>query len=387
MEQRAPRRARIDSVDIMRGLIMVVMALDHVRDFWSNAAVDPTDPATSTPALFATRWITHLCAPWFMLLAGAGAYLSLGRDRSPSTLVRFLVTRGLWLIALELTIVNVFWKGLLFDPTFVRFMVLCALGGSMIALAAMVRLPKLVILAIAVVMIVGHDAFDDVSPDRFGSFAWLWELLHVPGIIGAEPHKGWSMFVLYPLIPWIGVMALGYVGGSWLESMRDDPHRARKLAIAGVVVLAVFAVVRALDIYGDPQPWVRFDTFGEDAMSFLEVSKYPPSLDFVLATLGTGFVVLAAIDATVVARPWRVFRTFGRVPMFFYLVHIPLIATTSQLAYRIANGAWRSEESVWGFGLPGVYAIWIACIALLYLPCVWFAGVKARRRDWWLGYV
>jgi uncharacterized membrane protein len=375
--------ARVTSFDIMRGVIMVVMALDHTRDYWSNAEFDPTDPSTTTAAYFVTRWITHLCAPWFMLLAGAGAALSLGRGRDKAAITRFLITRGVWLIALELTVVNFAWKITLYDPTFVRAMVLCALGGSMIALAALVHLPRWAIFTIALAIIVGHDALDGVAPEQLGSFAWLWKILHVPGVIGAQPHHGMSVFVLYPLLPWIGVMALGYASAPWLASL-EPRRRAKSLVVIGVALVGAFAIMRGLDIYGDPQPR---ETDGDTVMAFFALSKYPPSLDFLLATIGVGALVLAGIEATVHWRPWQVFRTFGRVPMFYYLVHIPLITVSFELTHRIVAGAWRTENETWGFGLPVIYALWVGYVVALYPLCRWFERVKDRRRDWWLGYI
>ena len=381
------RRPRLDAVDIMRGLIIVVMAIDHVRDYWSNADFDPTDPAATTIGYFVTRWVTHLCAPWFMLLAGAGAYLSLGPDRDKRALVRFLLTRGLWLIVLELTVMNLAWKGHDFDPTFMRVLVLSALGGSMIALAGLVHLPRPAILAVAVVMIAGHDALDHIAPEQLGPMAWLWHLLHVPGLLGAQPHHGLSVFVLYPLVPWIGVMALGYCGGAWLDSLRDEPvRRARLFASTGVALLVAFAVLRAIDAYGDPSAWTSYPTTAQTVFAFLALSKYPPSLDYLLATIGLGLLVFAIIDRTSAARPWRVLRTFGRVPMWFYLLHIPLICISSQLVHRAVQGTWNRGDA-WGVGLPLLYLLWITYVAVLYLPCRWYAGVKARRHDWWLGYL
>jgi uncharacterized membrane protein len=208
----------------------------------------------------------------------------------------------------------------------------------------------------------------------------------VPGFIGAKPHTGLTLFVLYPLVPWIGVMALGYCAGPWITSLAPE-RRARTFAIVGVVFLAVFAVLRGLDIYGDPGPAETLATSAQSAMSFLDLSKYPPSLDFLLATLGLGLLVLAAVEATRSVAAWRVIRTFGRVPMFFYLVHIAMISGTSEVVHRIATGHWRADTDQWGFDLGVVYAIWIAYIVALYPLCRWFEGVKARRRDWWLGYL
>src|SRR3569833_1307946 len=267
----------------------------------------------SSFAFFLTRWVTHLCAPWFMLFVGTGAALSLGRGRDKASLAKFLVTRGLWLIVLELTVLNVAWKGATFDPTFQRVMILCALGASMIVLAGLVYVPRWAVLAFAIVLIVGHDALDKITPDDVGAFAPAGKLLHQVGSIGAEPGKGCSVLVLYPLVPWRGVMALGYWAGPWMTSLAPA-RRPRTFALVGLALLGVFAVVRGFTAYGDPRPGVTLATSAQTAMSFMDLSKYPPSLDFLLATIGVGMLLLAALDAT--AAHWRVFRTYGRVPMF-----------------------------------------------------------------------
>jgi len=378
----ADSRDRIASLDTMRGVIMVVMALDHTRDYWTNAAFGPTDAEQTTVAYFLTRWVTHLCAPWFMLLAGAGAALSLAR-RDKASLSRFLVTRGLWLIVLELTVLNVAWKGATFDPTFMRVMILCALGASMIALAGLVYTPRWFVLAFALVLILGHDALDKITPDDVGAFAPVWKVFHQVGIIGAEPGKGFSVLVLYPLVPWLGVMALGYWAAPWMTSLAPE-RRARTFALLGLALLGAFAIVRGFTDYGDRSPWEPLATSTQTAMSFMDLSKYPPSLDFLLATIGVGLLLLAAIDAT--STHWRVFRTYGRVPMFYYLVHVALISGTYELVHRFATGHWRRDDE-WGFGLGVVYAAWLAYVVALYPLCRWFEGVKARRRDWWLGYL
>jgi len=382
------RRARVASLDVMRGLVMVVMALDHVRDFWSSAQIDPTDAAHTTPALFATRWVTHLCAPWFMLLAGAGAYLA-HRDRTAQT--RFLVTRGVWLIVLELTIVKLCWEGPDTSWTWFRLLVLWALGVSMIALAALQRLPMKALIALAVAMIVGHDLLDRIDPDALGPFAGAWRVLHVPGPLGARPGEGLGGFVLYPLVPWIGVMALGYAFGAWVETpaLRDDPRRrSRTFAVAGAAMLALFVAIRAFDVYGDPSPWSHQATAARTVMSFLELSKYPPSLDYLLATIGVGLLVLAALEhlRDPIA---QVLRVYGRVPLFYYVLHLFVIATSALIGFVVSTGAWpdHASHSGWGYDLPVVYLVWALVVIALYVPCRWFAGVKQRRRDWWLGYL
>jgi len=388
------RRPRLDSVDVMRGLVMVLMALDHARDFWSSAHGDITDAAVTTPGLFATRWVTHLCAPWFMLLAGAGAYLSLGRGKDRGTLSRFLVSRGLWLIVLQFTVVQVGWEGRHADPRWFQLNVIWALGCSMIALALLIRLRLRTIVAIGVVMVLGHDLLDHVAPDRFGPLAIVWQVLHVPGPFGAAHGHGFGGHVLYPLIPWIGVMGLGFAFGAVLDrpALRADPAlRARLFARAGAALVVAFVAVRALNVYGDPVRWTHEAGATRTVLSFLDVSKYPPSLDFLLATVGVGLLLLAAIEhlRDAAAGLFSFLRVYGRVPLFFYVIHLPLITQSAELGFRIETGAWMTPgtEGGWGFGLAWVYLMWLAVVLALYLPCRWFAALKRRRHEWWLSYL
>lgn len=378
------RVARLDALDLLRGFVMALMALDHTRDFFSSARIDPTDLAVTTPALFATRWITHLCAPTFMLLVGTGAYLSLARGMSKRSLSAFLVTRGLWMIVLELTIVKLGWFMSDFNPQLFVLLVLWALGWSMIILAALIHLPLWAIGVISTTIIVGHNALDSVVPADLGALAPLWSVLHEGGPVARE--GGWEVFAAYPLIPWMGVTGLGYVLGALLsrDDVRDDPARRRRLLVAiGAGLLALFAVVRVVGVYGEPQPWIRGDV-ATTVMSFLDVSKYPPSLLYLCATLGVAMVLLAVFDG------WRgavaeVLIIFGRVPMFFYLLHLPLIHVSANIAYGGERAAFSPDP--WGVPLWGVYAIWIAVCAVLYPLCRWYARVKSRSTSAWLRYV
>jgi uncharacterized membrane protein len=358
---------------------MVVMALDHVRDHFSNAHVDPTDLARTTTALFLTRWVTHFCAPVFVLLAGASAYLAGTRRRTAGELSRFLVTRGLWLIALEFTVVRVGWS---FDLHFgwPVLQVIWAIGASMVVLSGLVFLPTPAVAAFAIAVIAGHDLLDGITPERFGSASWLWVLLHVP-----------RFPVVYPLVPWVGVMAAGYGLGPVL--LREAADRRRILAWLGIGLSAAFVVLRFANGYGDPAPWSTQGSRVFTVLSFLDTTKYPPSLLFLLMTLGPALAALATLDR--LSRPVaRVLLAYGRVPLFYYVLHLYLI-------HALAVGAaWLGQRDVrefltvpfafpadWGFGLPIVYATWIAVVALLYAPCRWFAGVKQRRRDAWLSYL
>ncbi len=374
---------RVGSIDALRGLVMIVMALDHTRDYFHSAALlfAPEDLTRTSAAIFFTRWVTHFCAPVFMLTAGLGAFFWRTAGRTTSQLSRFLVTRGLWLVLLELTVLRLAYNfGLFGQP--VLLTILWALGWSMVALAALVHLPIRVLAAVSLAVVALHNLADPFRPDL-----WLWKVLHQSGLIQAQ---GVTVIVGYPLIPWIAVMALGFCAGTVMT--QEAPSRRRWLVRVGLAATVAFVVLRALNVYGDPQPWTK-----PGLLSFLRVVKYPPSLDFLLMTLGPALLVLAWLDTRRFA-PESPLLVFGRVPLFYFLLHLYLIhaltAVLALLRYGHAGFAFGSAPSMdsyptgYGYSLPTVYLIWLAVVALCYPPCRWFAGVKQRRRDlWWLTYL
>ena len=386
-------RGRIESIDVVRGVIMVLMALDHVRDYVGTSG-NPTDPATTTVALFFTRWITHFCAPVFFLLTGTGAFLSLRRKSRPE-LARFLFTRGVWLIFLELVVVRAL--GFQFNLDFRASMlyILWALGWSMIALSALVRLPSRVVTAIGAAVIAGHNLLDSVRPAAFGAFAPVWTILHSPGVVYSDP--GHVVFAAYVLVPWIGVTAVGFGLG---EVFNWEPARRRKFLLrAGVALTAAFVVLRALNVYGDPVRWSSQRSAVFTALSFLNTNKYPPSLLFLLMTLGPALLFLRAVDGRTPAA-LRPALTYGKVPLFYYVLHLSLIHLVAvAICYaQFGTAHWMFESPDlanipftrppgWGLPLYSVYLWWFAVVAALYPLCRWFGGVKARRRDWWLSYL
>jgi uncharacterized membrane protein len=400
-----PRR-RIDSIDLLRGIVMVVMMLDHTRDFVHNAVYqfDPTDPTRTNVALFFTRWITHFCAPVFVFLAGTGAYLQFARGKSKGELSRFLVTRGLWLIFLEVTFVRI-GVSFTFDYRFLGFLqVIWVIGVSMIVLAALIHLPLKVIAAFGLSMIAIHNYFDGFRfegwrgpgtavPSLTGK---LWILLHQP--FEAFPVAGFPspvLFVVYPLIPWIGVMAVGYAFGALYQL--DAQRRRRLLLIIGGGATALFIILRAINEYGDQSAWSQQKNIIYTTLSFLNTSKYPPSLLFLLMTLGPSILALALFEAKESGGKIReFFVTFGRVPLFFYLLQW-FTAHTISILLHLAFGkpvGWLFQmpgespaPAEAGFNLAVVYAAWIIGVLILYPLCKWFAGVKARRKDWWLSYL
>jgi uncharacterized membrane protein len=404
----AAGRARLDAVDVLRGAVMVLMALDHTRDYFGNAAANPTDLATTTPALFFARWVTHLCAPVFCLLTGAGAYLSLARRGGAAGrgaragLSRFLLTRGLLLVALEPTVMRFLWQ-FNADYQLTVLTVLWALGWSMVALAALVWLPVGAVAAVGVGMIALHNLADAVPPAALGPLAPLGRLLHAPGVLVQTPRA--TVFAAYPLVPWVGVMAAGYGLGcvlSWPAA-----RRRRFLLRAGTGAALGFVALRALNVYGDPRPWAAQRDGLFTALSFLNTTKYPPSLLFLLMTLGPALLALwwldRRFDGGAAGRPPRVLRpllAFGRVPLFYYLLHVALIHALAVVvcALRYGEVRWMFESPSldrfpvtqppgWPLPLPGVYLVWAAVVALAYPCCHGYAALKARRATGWLRYL
>jgi uncharacterized membrane protein len=394
---------RIVLLDIMRGLVMVIMALDHTRDFFTNLRFEPENLAQTYYALFFTRWITHFCAPLFFFLAGTGAFFY-GRRRTPQALSRFLWTRGLWLIVIEFTVVGTAWT-FLFPWGF--FAVIWCLGACMVLMAAIVQMPLRWVAAFSGVLIFGHDLLDPVRPRQFGSFAWLWTILHVrAGVLLAFLHI--RSFVLFPLVPWVGVMAAGYVFGS--VYLLEKERRRKLIARIGLGLTIAFVLLRLTNLYGNPPvglggvsqgEWHVQATIEKTVILFFDVEKYPPSLQFLLMTLGPSLLLLACLDKKLdgkpsISRALSPLLTFGRVPMFFYILHLYLIhslaVVVAVLFHQPAGWLWHGgfifgAPDGWGFNLPFVYLMWITGVVILYFPCRWFERVKQRRKDWWLSYI
>ena len=381
-------RPRLDSIDLLRGLVMILMALDHTRDFFTNAHFDPTDLSQTTAALFLTRWVTHFCAPVFTFLAGAGAYLAAARGKTRPQLARFLLTRGLWLIVLQYTVV---WFGITFhfDWHSLPASVLWALGWGMIVLAGLVHLPLPVTAAFAVVTIAGHNLFDAVRPDQLGLLGPLWAVLHTRGPLPLPPSV--TMFVVYPLVPWIGVMAAGYVFGAVF--LLNRPRRRTTMLGLGASLILLFVALRATNFYGDPHPWSPRQDALFTVLSFLNCQKYPPSLLYLLMTLGPALLALPVFEHSL-GRLGRPLLMFGRVPLFFYLLqwyaaHLLAVVVNAALgqpaSWLLGGAPWDAPQGS-GYSLGVVYLMWIVVLILLSPPCRWFAALKRRRRDAWLSY-
>lgn len=385
MTAQMPTRATRDtSIDLLRGAVMLLMALDHARHFFHDGA-DPTDLATTTYPLFFTRWVTHFCAPVFVLLAGVSAWLS-GRAMSARQATWLLLTRGLWLVALELSLVRFGWLfNVNYRFTFVQ--VIWALGWSMVALAALARLGPRVAGVVGVAMVAAHNLADGVHARDLGALSWLWHVLHEPGRL--RPAEGLTVYIAYPLVPWVGVMAAGYGLGAWLDA---DPSakRARLLRLGAGLTLA-FVALRTLNRYGDPSRWTAQPRLGFTALSWLDCTKYPPSLLYLLMTLGPALIAWGVA----VGRPPRresLLVTIGRVPLFYYVIHLPLLHLMAGLWLFARGGAAAVAAAAAarrGPGVPlwGVYIAWAVALALLWPACRWFDALKARNRGaWWTRY-
>jgi uncharacterized membrane protein len=386
----------------MRGLVMVLMLLDHVRDMVHIHAHDfsPTDVEKTSLVLFFTRWVTHYCAPTFVLLAGVGARRQAAAGLSHAALARFLVTRGLWLVFLEFTAVRAgaFFS---FDPRFIGFMqVIWAIGVSMVLLAALVQLPAPAVAAFGLAMIGLHNLLDHVGPAPVAEgmpTPWpvvLWMVVHRFGPVFTS--GGRMAFIIYPIVPWVGVMAAGYGLGGVFDW--EPARRQRFLVRVGAAAVVLFVALRATGLYGDPSPATPQPTAARALMSFLNVTKYPPSLDYLLMTCGPALLGLAALERLRALARWTVpLRELGRVPLFYYLLQWPyahlaaliLGALTGQPLthlFRSPPDAFRMAHG-FGFGLPVVYAAWAVGVILLYFPCRAYARAKRRHRKWWMSYL
>jgi uncharacterized membrane protein len=396
---------RLDSVDLLRGVIMAIMALDHVRDYFTHLRFSPEEIPLTWPALFFTRWITHFCAPLFFFLAGTGAYLAATRGKSKQQIAHFLWTRGLWLVFLELTVVGFGWTF-----TFWNYGgVIWALGWSMVVLSFLVRLPVKWVAAFGLVMIFGHNLLDRLQPQQFGKLAPLWILLHSPDFIPVAPKLG-LFFVLYVLVPWMGVMAAGYAFGVLVS--RPAEERRKAAMYIGLAATALFIVLRATNFYGNPHQMPSFfgegefhlqATLAKSVMAFLDTMKYPPSLQYLLMTIGPGLITLSLFDRLDLSKGGplhglaRGVLVFGRVPMFYYLCHIYLIHIMAIVAAAAFGQPWKwlfghafmnaPTPAGYGHNLGFIYLMWVTALVILYFPCRWWAEYKRTHREWWVSYI
>jgi uncharacterized membrane protein len=380
----AATRERVPAIDRLRGLVMVLMALDHARAYFTDANFDALDLSKTHSALYWTRWVTHLCAPTFILLAGVSARLLAAR-MSRGALSRFLLTRGLWLIVLEVTLVQFAWSFNWRYERGVTLQVIWAIGASMLVLAAVVQLPMKAIAVFGLVMIAGHHVFDGFTGESWGPFAPVWQLLHV------QTRVPFGM-VVYPLLPWAGVMALGYaLGGiyAWPAARRRN-----LLCVSAALSLVGFVVLRFANGYGDPHPWQPQASAWFTVLSFLNVAKYPPSLAYVLIMVGLACLLLALFEQGR-ARGLGVLAVYGRVPLFFYLMHLVVLHALAGLVGLlqghgdvVLTHAFTQFPPSWGFSLPVVYLAWLLAVLVLYPVCTGFGRFKRQHAaSFWASYI
>lgn len=390
------KNKRITSIDLLRGLIMIIMALDHVRDYFHTDAFiyDPLDLSKTSVVLFFTRWITHFCAPIFILLAGTSAFLS-GRRKTKKELAVFLLKRGLWLIILEETAVNFSW---FFNIQFTFFIlgVIWVLGLSMICLAGLIFLPRKWVLGIGLLMVFAHNLLDSVHFNTNDLNGFLWGAIHERkffAIGGTRIAEG------YQIIPWVGVMALGYCLGTVFANGFDVAARRRILLQLGVGSWILFIIIRSINVYGNLFPWTTQVSAVRTFLSFINISKYPPSLDYLLVTEGFAFIFMALTE-NVANRLTKIISVYGRVPMFYYIIHIWLIHLFALLLVVLQGHPWTDMTSFtsWidsmlnlkGYGLPlaAVYVVWLSLVAFLYPFCKKYDRYKSSHKGkWWLSYL
>jgi uncharacterized membrane protein len=390
--------SRLSSIDALRGAVMIIMALDHTRDFFHAGAAtfSPTDLTQTTTVLFFTRWVTHFCMPAFMFTAGMGVFL-FGRNHTKAQLSKFLWTRGLWFILLELTVMQLAYDFNLPFRFTLLLLILWIFGICMIAMAALIHLPVRVLAFLSVAAIVFQNGLDGIQAAQFGSLAWVWNLLHQPGVVQVV---GKPALVPYTFVPWIAVMAAGYCCGQVF--LLEPAARRRVMLKTGLFLTIAFVIIRAANLYGDPVPWAHQTSGMFTALSFLNCTKYPASLDFLLMTLGPLFLVLAYLDqrSFQAGNPLIV---FGRVPMFYFILHFYWLHALAVLAAWLRYGSAAAKFAFsplpsmggprelfpagFGYSLWVVYGAWALAVISLYPICQWFANVKATRHDWWLSYL
>ena len=391
----APIKYRIESIDILRGLVMLIMAIDHVRDYFHYGHPEPNDLAITTPILFFTRWITHFCAPTFVFLSGVSAYLA-GTRRTKSQLSAFLIKRGFWLIAIELVLITF---AIRLDPGFhvLILQVIWAIGGSMILLGILVWLPLPVIGIIGAIIFFGHNVFDLAKVGAVND-TLLGKLMisgHRGDYFSLGPNR--YLVIAYSLLPWTGVMILGYMFGTLYQKSVEAVKRRSILLYFGLSMLALFLVFRFFNIYGDPAPWSTQKSTALTIISFFNVTKYPCSLLYLCMTLGIALIILSATEK-VSNKFTKILIIYGNVPFFFYVCHWYLIKLINIVIFfmsgytssQIVNPNFKAkmfQPDDFGFNLGGVYIVWLFVIIALYLPCRWYFNYKRTHSQWWLSYL
>ncbi len=382
---------RIQSIDILRGIVMAIMALDHVRDFFHHDAMignDPLDLNTTWPALFFTRWITHYCAPVFVFLSGTSVFLYSERGRTKKQVAFFLFTRGLWLMLAEIFIIDVLWE---FDfGSFMFLQVIWAIGLSMVVLSVLQFLPYRALLITGLAIVFGHNLLDGIQVDQPAIASLGWSILHVLHFYRVTPH--FTLLVAYPFLPWLGLMITGYCLGKLYAKGTDASHRKRFLFITGLSLICLFIVVRFINVYGDMSQWSYRKTALLTFFDFIKTTKYPPSLLYMLMTIGPALIVLSFTENS---SGWfsRFIRVYGKVPFFYYILHVFLIHLIAVILSRVSGRGtgqvdFMGPQPDAGYSLWVVYLVWISVVIILYFPCRWYSAYKASHPEKkWLSYL
>lgn len=382
----AKARTRLIAIDALRGLVMLFMLVDHVRETWflHLQVSDPVDAGTTDPGLFFTRLLSTFCAPTFVALTGLSAWLY-GQSHTKAEVSEFLLKRGLFLLFLELTVVGFAWptQPLIFPPPNFWLQVIWAIGVSMIALAALIHLPRIAQFAVGLAIVCLHNLLDPIQLTPESPWYTIWAMIHQRAVI--DIGGGMIAKTTYPVLPWIGVILLGYACGPWFAKGSDPARRIRRLVIVGAALIAGFVAIRYLNFYGD-KPWFYAETSLRTTMSFLSLTKYPPSLLFLMPTVGTGCLLLALFETYEDSRVMPALALFGGAPMFFYIVHLYVLKGIYNVALHLYG---PTKGAVFGVDNLATVWLWVAIlIPVLYFPTRWFAQLKQRRRDiWWLKYL
>ena len=385
-------KSRIQSIDLLRGIVMVIMVLDHSRNFfhYNGFSEEPTDLATTTPFLFFTRWVTHFCAPVFIFLSGTSIFLMKNNSIKQKSI--FVFKRGLWLVLLSLTVVAFVWW---FDFSFhyLALDVIWVIGICMILFAGILYLPFRAILFFGLITVAFHNLLDTTNFENGEIQTLLWDLFHHEGLVGISNH--FSIFIVYPLMPWIGVMSLGYCFGKFYKQDFSPERRKILLLYMGSACILLFVFLRLFTNYGESEQWRQSPSIFFSLMSFINTTKYPPSLLYLLMTIGPSFIFLS-ITETLTHKIANFFIVFGRVPFFFYLLHLYLLHLAAFIATLFSYTWNETTQSLttmsefpagYGFSLMIVYPIWIATILILYPICRWYNNYKSTHKNWWLSYV
>ena len=385
---------RIPSIDILRGTVMIIMALDHTRDFFHETAMtaDPLDPATTSIALFFTRWITHFCAPIFVFLSGLSMYLS-AQNKTTAQASSFLFKRGLWLVFAEIVIVSL---GITYNPlyNFIILQVIWAIGISMILLSIFSRISWALVLATGIILVFGHDLLTYAHLPQTGALSILLKVFLTAAGTVLPLDKTHFIGVFYAVLPWTGIMFLGYSTGKLYKTEFPPINRKNVLFVSGIILIILFILLRLINGYGDPSPRKFYPEITQNVLSFLNVSKYPPSLMYFCMTIGPALVMLSILEKTQNSIS-KIISTYGSVPFFYYILHFYLLHFLLAIAFfltgrpvsQIVQVPFLFRPSVFGFSLPVVYLIWIFVVASLYRPCLWFKTYKTKHNQWWLKYI